>query len=291
MQNPSRRAFLGGRAPQISLWEQFLLQVQRKTQGSLRRLDQGEEQAVFTPLILADLHHVRQLCHAFGIKLYLWGSREQSDDEVDAILWLDCSGLAQLAPVDAEQNQWFMQAGVSMAQLKEAGFDALASLPDDLLVANWLAEARYQYRPLSRIAESGLVHASLLMSDGTVSSLGAFGAQNTKPLNTALLRQIVPQLFQLATTELAQPVLALPDWIGAYRWDILQADNTALNLSHLLLGHGGDLGVVEWVVLDKQLLRAAEPLKALPEDPALCIAAQELDGAVKQLFDPDQLFS
>lgn len=290
MQNPSRRAFFGGRPPEISNWDQCLLQIQRKTQGVLRQLDQSDDQAVFTASVIADLHHARQLCHAFDIKLYLWGAQEHTEDSAEPILWLDVSALNQLMPVDVEKKQWFMQAGVRMEQLKAAGFDAVAHLPDELLVTNWLADPRYQYRSFHDLAQSGLVHASLLMADGTVSSLGPFGAQNTKPLNTALLRQIVPQLFQLAQTELAQVVLAQKEWAGRYRWDIFQASNTDLNLSHLLLGHTGHLGILEWVVLDNHKLKPAGVVPDLALDSTVLIAAQDLDAVVRQQFDPDALF-
>lgn len=39
MQNPSRRAFLGGKTPQLPPWEQFLLELKRKTQGSVSALE------------------------------------------------------------------------------------------------------------------------------------------------------------------------------------------------------------------------------------------------------------
>ena len=43
MQNASRRAFFGGKAPEVSQWDQLLLQLQRKTQGQLSGLDQEEQ--------------------------------------------------------------------------------------------------------------------------------------------------------------------------------------------------------------------------------------------------------
>lgn len=295
MQNLSRRAFFGGKTPELSQWDQLLLQLRRKTQGQLRLLEQEEhaEQAIFSPSVMTDLHHVRQLCHACGISLYLWACADQPlNDPLGPVLWLDMRDLNQLMPVDQEKTQWFMQAGVCMGQLKEVGFDAVQSLPDELTVANWLADSRHHSYALSKLSESGLIHASLLSVEGSVNSLGPFGSQNTKPLNTAFLRQLVPQLFELASTEAAQALLKQPHWLGRYRLDMFDANYHHLNLAHLLLGHGGDLGVVEWVVIDKNQLRTPPKLTVTEStDSVLHIAAQEIDGAVKQLFDPDGLFS
>lgn len=290
MQNPSRRAFLGGRTPEISAWDQFLLQLQRKTQGELRVLGKNQEQAVLVASVIADLHFTRQLCHAFGVKLLLWGIDVDIVDE-EPVLWLDMSALDQLAPVNDSSHQWFMQAGTRIEQLKAVGFDELKNLPDDLQVGQWLADSSYHSYALVDIMQSGVLHASLLMADGSVSSLGPFGTTNTKPLNTAQLRQIVPQLFQLVNSQAAVDLAQLAHCPGSYRWDIFQARNPNLNLAHLLLGHAGHLGIVEWVVLDKKALALAAPKPEVSLDGHLLLQAQELDAAVKQLFDPEFLFS
>lgn len=291
MQNASRRAFFGGKAPEIRPWDQLRSQLQRKTQGKLSELEQAE-QVVFKPSALTDLYHARQSCHTFGARLCVLGLQAPLSESTTPIVWLDLSALNQLLPLDAQKNQWFMQAGVSMGQLREAGFAIDPAAADTLNVAQWLADAQYQPRQLAQLAHSGLVHASLLTADGAVNSLGLFGVRNGKPLNTAFLQRIVPQLFQLAASELAQVLLAQPQWLGRYRLDIFGPDNSALNLAHLLLGHGGSLGILEWVVLDKTAQQASAPSAAMPKaDSTLQIAATELDAAVKQLFDPDGLFA
>lgn len=292
MQNPSRRAFLGGRAPELSNWDQFLLQVARKVQGRLQTLEQTNEQAVLSVAVITDLHHVRQLCHAFGIRLCLLGVSGHTEDSVGAILWLDVAALNQLMPVNEDRSHWFMQAGVSMAQLKEVGFSSLVDLPDDLLVAQWLAEPAYQSYALAELKHSGVLHASLLMADGSASSLGAFATENTKPLNTPFLRKIVPQLFQLVNAEGVRVALDLFPSQQRYRWDIFHQQHVDLNLAHLLLGHQGDLGILEWLVLDQSIHQ--KPSRSALQDSestALTLQVQELDLAVKQLFDPDYLFS
>lgn len=292
MQNPSRRTFFGGRTPELSLWEQCLLQLRHKTAAALHRLDERVEQAVFTVGDVADLHQALQLCHAFGVKLYLWGMPHDSEDIIDPVLWLDFSKLNQLTAVDSGHTHWFAQAGVTMAQLKAVGFDTLEGLPDTLSIANWLADSSYHGLEWSTLHQSGLVHASLLMADGSVGSLGAFGSQNTKPLNTPLLRAIIPQLFQLVSSPVVAPLLSQAQWLGRYRLDIFQAQNTDLNLAHLLLGHGGDLGMVEWVVLDQQQMKKTLPSKFVSlASPLQLTTAQEVDAVIKQLFDAEGLFS
>lgn len=289
MENPSRRAFLGGKVPELSPWDQFLLQLHRKVQGTVHPLEAESSQALLTVAVIADLHHARQLCHAFGVKLYVLGMPYCADDLVNPVLWVDVSQLNQLLLVDKEKNQWFMQAGVTMAQLKAAGFSQLADLPDTLNVACWLAQPQYHPYAPQQVQKSGLVHASLLMADGTVGSLGAFGTQNTKPLNTPTLRQLVPQLFQLSQSEAMQQLLRLPAWGAQYRLDALVTE--PVNLAYLLLGHGGHLGVLEWVVIQQSELRVPPPLKSPPLSATLQILAQELDAAVRAAFDPDALFS
>lgn len=290
MQNPSRRAFLGGQRAQSLPWHQFLLQLQRKTQATILELDQAEQQLLFRPTVLADLHHARQLCHAFGIKLYLWGTNELDVEHLPC-LWLDYSALTQLTALNSEEQQWFVQPGATVAQLRQVGFSIPAFCSDELLAVDWLSRPEFHAYNTLQTQYSGLVHASLLMADGSVSSLGAFGQANTKPLNTPELRRLVPQLFQLANSELAAPVLAVASWPGRYRWDIFDPRNTALNLSHLLLGHQGDLGIVEWFVLDKSQMKPAPASTAGTVDALLKIQVEEIETAIKYYFDPQFLFS
>lgn len=290
MQNPSRRAFFGGKAPELPLWDQFLLELQRKTQGSIRTLGPNVKQALCTAQLSTDIHHARQLCQTFGVKLYVGSELTTEDLLLAPTLGLDLSCLNQLQPVDDKKNQWFIQSGVTVAQLREVGFAIPAEIPETLWMAQWLGTAHYQSYALQHLKQSGLVHASLLMADGTVGSLGPFGVENTKPLNTATLRRVVPQLFQLANSELAQQ-LPLAHWPATYRLDIFNAANPSLNLAHLLLGAGQGLGLLEWVVMDLTHWQAA-PLVSTPSqvDTDTLIYAQELDAAVKKVFDPDALF-
>ena len=65
-----------------------------------------------------------------------------------------------------------------------------------------------------------------------------------------------------------------------------------INLAHLLLGHGGELGWVEWLVFDE---RAGFPIERPYElrygrRPGTDAAAGDMDQAVRVLFDPDGVF-
>ncbi len=291
MQNPSRRAFLGGKAPELSPWEQFVLALQRKIQGSVRVLDSSLGQALCTVQQSTDIHHARQLCQTFGVKLYVGTDSDFLEDQTDPVLGLDVSHLNQLMPVNETETQWFMQAGVTVAQLRAKGFAIPEQVPAELWVIQWLGQPQYQSYALSQLEQSGLVHASLLMADGSLGSLGPFGVQNSKPLNTATLRAVVPQLFQLASSPVAAELLELPGWLAKYRLDIFSAQNPSLNLAHLLLGSGQDLGLLDWVVLDKNDWRAA-PFKrsTWAASAEQQVNAQELDAAVKATLDPNALF-
>lgn len=292
MQNPSRRAFLGGKTPQLPPWEQFLLELKRKTQGSVSALEGGSAQALCTVAVSTDVYHARQLCQTFGVKLYVGRGQELSEDVFEPVLWLDVAALNQLMPVHEDKKQWFMQAGVTVAQLREVGFAIPSEVPASMWVIEWLGCKQYQSYALEHLEHSGIVHASLLMADGSLSSLGLFGVKNTKPLNTPTLRAVVPQLFQLANTSLVEELLSLPQWPAQYRLDIFNAANSSLNLAHLLLGAKQDLGVLDWVVLDQTQWQAAPfglELVELPIEQQ--VSAQELDAAVKTLFDPELLFA
>lgn len=289
MQNPSRRFFLGGQAPELSAWEQCLVQLRQRALAI-----NFSEQTVVSVQTLKELHYVRQLCHGLGIKLGFYSGMAvvaEQEEGLSEVLHVDVSALNQLEPIDDEGQRWFVQSGVSVAQLKTVGFEGLDAVPEELSLTAWLANPDYHRYDLSYIDQSGLVHASLLQADGSVSSLGPFGVQNTKPLNTVFLQQLVPQLFMLANTDLAQKLLAHKPWLGRFRLDVLSAENPSPNLAHLLLGHQGALGMIEWVVLDKAQYKPAPcEMRQGETDPLLRIAAQELDAAFKQLFDAEGLF-
>src|SRR3546814_8185519 len=85
-----------------------------------------------------------------------------------------------------------------------------------------------------------------MLADGSNISLGPFGENNKKPLQGARLQQLVPSLFQLAGGAEAQACQSGLRWPARYRLDaLLPVPGQTVNLAHLLLGHGGDLGWIE----------------------------------------------
>src|SRR3546814_17245355 len=85
-----------------------------------------------------------------------------------------------------------------------------------------------------------------MLVDGSNISLGPFGENNKKPLQGARLQQLVPSLFQLAGGAEAQACQSGLRGPARYRLDaLLPVPGQTVNLAHLLLGHGGDLGWIE----------------------------------------------
>ena len=297
MHSESRRAFLSGRRQikQVSAWDQFCLQLSQKAEGE--KVITGEEQMRFVPETPADVHHARNLCGQHQVTIGLEGVPHRHHEDTLETLWIDPKKLNQFQILQAEAGQWFVQPGCLLGELSQAGLQGLAAWPADWTIAAWLLDRHSQSWRTGHTHLSGVIHASLLMDDGTVSSLGAFGQNNTKPLNTPRLRQLVPQLFQLQTGQAGQACLAQPTWSARYRLDALQpvqADRD-LNLAHLLLGSGGDLGWLEWVVLDARVLADVglyeQAQAGVVSEKSLQILAMDVDMEMKQCFDPKGCFT
>ena len=121
--------------------------------------------------------------------------------------------------------------------------------------------------------------------------LGPFGAQEQQPLTPAM-RSLVSTLFQLSSDQQGQTCRQQVQWPCRYRLDALTPpDAQGINLAHLMLGHSGHLGWVEWVVLDERLLGKQGEAAAsgrewcAPRDAELRDQARTLDFQVKRLFD------
>src|SRR5690606_37286712 len=120
----------------------------------------------------------------------------------------------------------------------------------------WLADRTLCDWDTGLTGHSGVVYASVLLADGVLAGLGPFGEQNTKPLEGARLQKLVSSLFQVSASSEAQACYQERRWPARYRLDALRpGDGHTVNLAHLLLGHGGDLGWLEWLVLDEQLMQ------------------------------------
>ena len=300
MQSSSRRAFLTGRRTTQSPWEAFCQSMGRKVMGKFFELEShdGSRSARLQPKQSSDVHIARALCAEHGVLLALDGVPQAARLSDHHVLWVDpgrdMAGCQRLAP---DSSKWFVQPGCLLGELEAAGLTGFADLPCHITVAAWLADRTLCNWASGHTAESGVEHVSVLLADGTVVGLGPFGQHNQKPLEGARLPQLVPALFQASTTPEAQHCRQLTHWPARYRLDALSPANGApVNLAHLLLGHGGDLGWVEWLVIDEHARPYLEPSRESSFSTYDQLGtghdwqAADLDARVKMLFDPSELF-
>jgi hypothetical protein len=295
MQSPSRRAFLVGRRAERSPWEAFLARLRRAAQGQVYDFSTPAGSARLVPGHMQDVYQARTLCHEYGITLALDGIPSSAPQDDAPVLWVEPgSAMSRHERLGAGDSRWFVQPGCLIGELESAGLPQFRNQPPHLTVAAWLADRRGCDWDRGRTAASGLVHALVLLADGTQANLGAFGVDNRKPLDNLRVQAMIPRLFELnagltADADAGQGTC----WDARYRLDALSpAAERTLNLSHLLLGHGGELGWVEWLVFDERLGEPADrPYESRygqrsgPGD-----ALQSADRAVRALFDPDGLF-
>lgn len=291
MQSASRRAFLTGRRVAQTPWELFCLAMRRKAQGVFLEMEyrDGIGQARLFPKQAADVHRARALCAQYGVALALEDAVSKDQIPGRSVLWVDparhLDGLRRLTP---ERAAWFVQPGCPVAALQDAGLPQFARQPAHVTVAAWLADGLAHDRRTGTTALSGITHASVLLSDGTTVGLGAFGERDERPLAGLRLQQLIPGLFQLASSEQGRACRQSEYWPAAYRLDALTPmAGHGVNLAHLLLGHGGCLGWVEWLVIEPvDQPRQAPFAAAIAPTPA----AMELDAQVKTRFDNAGLF-
>ena len=299
MQSSSRRAFLTGRRSGQSPWEAFCQRVRRTVAGDFYEFEAHGDvlRARLVPKQPSDVHKARSLCAEYGVLLALDGVPQAARLEDQPVLWVEPGrDLGSCQRLEPNSSRWFVQPGCLLGELEAVGFHQFADLPCHITVAAWLADRTLCDWPAGSTADSGLVHASVLLADGTPASLGPFGVHNKKPLEGARLQQLVASLFQVAGSAEAQACRQNPRWPARYRLDaLLPAEGQTVNLSHLLLGHGGDLGWVEWLVLDERLVQPqSEPAYAQrytgarAEQNGVAAQASELDMRVKALFDQDE---
>lgn len=301
MESRSRRAFLTGRRLSQSPWEAFCQRLRRAVSGTFFEFGAQEDigSGRLIPKLAGDVHHARALCAEYGVLLALDGVPHAARLDDQPVLWVepgrDMAGCQRLEP---GSPKWFVQPGCLLGELEAAGLRQFADLPCHITVAAWLADRTLCDWDAGETYKSGVEHASVLLADGSSVGLGPFGENNQKPLSGLRLQQLVPALFQLAAHPDAQACRDAGSWPGRYRLDaLLPAAGQTANLAHLLLGHGGDLGWVEWIVLDEQL---AQPQ---PEAPyaqryssqkrgqgELGARAADLDARIKALFDPGYRF-
>lgn len=298
MQSSSRRAFLRGRRLPQTPWEQFCQRLRRTVASEFIEfdVDGAAGSGRVTVQNTTDIHHVRALCREYRVVLALDGLSMPVRQRDQATVWVrPGKGMSRLSRIEEGSNRWFVQPGCTIQSLCAEGFK-LDHLPPNMTVAVWLADRTVSDYATGTTSRSGLEHASLLLGDGQAVHLGPFSVENTKPLDGLRLQQLVPAMFQLSSSAEARACLDADFWPVRYRLDALMpVSGPTQNLAHLCLGHSGDLGWLEWVVLD------ADVLEAVPGD-AGCFSSDQVAGIGKQdaatmlerqikaLFDPDAVF-
>lgn len=293
MESPARRAFLTGHRADQTPWESLMQRLRRGIVGKLFDFETPMGSARLVPGEMADVYRARTLCQELGVRLALDAVPHSSRLDEGPVLWVE-PGLAmsRFQRLSEDDTRWFVQPGCLIGDLEQAGLHQFVDLPCHLTVAAWLADRELCDWRAGHTADSGLVHASLLLNDGTQANLGAFGEANHKPLDNLRLQQMIPKLFDLSTAASTAQLREQALWPGRYRLDALAPqEGTPVNLAHLLLGHGGDLGWVEWVVLDERAPQyVAHEYKERFFQRRVSTDAQALDRQVKQLFDPMGVF-
>lgn len=299
MQLSSRRAFLRGRRLAQTPWEQFCQRLRRTVSGEFIefQIDGTANSGRITVQDTTDIHHIRALCREYGIVLALDGLSVPTRYKDQSVIRVrPGKGLSRFSRLDEGSNRWFVQPGCTMGELSTAGLEQLSHLPPQMTVAVWLADRTLSDYAIGRTSRSGLEHVSLLLGDGQSVHLGPFSVNNTKPLDGLRLQQLVPALFRLAVGDDAKTCLNTDFWPARYRLDALMPVSGAVqNLAHLCLGHGGDLGWIEWLVLDADTLdlsadQAGGFSTGRVEQAGKGNAATMLDWEIKALFDPDRVF-
>ncbi|HEX7386888.1 MAG TPA: hypothetical protein VF285_06380 [Castellaniella sp.] len=292
MQSSSRRAFLTGHRTERSPWETFLSRLQRVAEGHVYDFSTPVNSARLVPQQMQDVYHARSLCLEYGIHFALDGIPHASALADTPVLWVEPgNGMERYERLGPDDPRWFVQPGCFIGDLEQAGLPQFRDQPPHLTVAAWLADRSLCDWDAGDTAASGLVHALVLLADGTQANLGAFGVDSRKPLDNPRLQQMVPRLFELS----GQAGAVAPDalWNARYRLDALKPiAGRTLNLSHLLLGHGGELGWVEWLVFDERLGQPVDrdyPDRFGTREASLNTDAST-DQVIKGLFDPEGLF-
>ncbi|MGE4124497.1 MAG: hypothetical protein AB7E59_04435 [Pusillimonas sp.] len=299
MVSTSRRAFFTGRRTAQTAWGQFSQSLQRVISGTFH--DDGEYDGCGRGRLSAggpaDVRHALELCVLHGVVLQLDGLDYASFPVGQSVLRVDPrQGQAQCQALPDAPHLWFVQPGCLVGELQQAGVRQFDDFPGYLSVAACVADRTLMNWPTGQTWRSGLMLASVVLADGSTGVLGAFGPGNRKPLDSLTLQNLVPGLFRLAADVRARDCANAGYWPGRYRLDALMpATGRVINLSHLLLGHGGDLVWVDWMVFESVPEPVTPPVlqgwgqqAGQPDD--LWYTAQGIDLQVKGLFDPGGVF-
>jgi len=293
----SRRAFLLGRRTPPSEWGNFCARLSRSCTGSLRWEDRPERQeAWLVPAREADVLHAHALCRAYRVQMALDGfasSLESLSSEKSPRLWIEPgSAWAAAAATDSTGLLWRAEAGCKLNVLQAAGVQVLQGEDPDQTVAQWLASDRSAQWSTGQGACSGIAQVQVMLADGTIAVLGPFGASATEPLRSLTVQKMIPKLFELAGSDVAQLCAQTVKWPVSFRLDALMpALGTEVNLSWLFAGHGARLGWVQvvWFKRDREMETAhVAAATILP-----VVSAQQCAALTQQLkasFDPTGIF-
>ncbi len=270
-----------GRRTPATPFEQFCARLARTCLGRVRTEATNAPsiyapQAWLEPVRHEDVAHARALCQEYRVSLNLVGDRRPTA-RAQATLWVSPQREgATFSLVDAQAGLWRADAGCTVAQLAETGVFAGMVLPPELTMAQWFAwpdtlgapmldaalrdEDHALGQPLAPSERQGtcepgsvrlqalqrVERAEVLLADGTVETLGPFGAAAQAPLRSLAVQRLVPKLFELAGSEAAQRCAQVTPWPARYRLDTLMATAThEPNLAQLFFGHQGHLGWVQ----------------------------------------------
>lgn len=290
-----------GRRVSRDPWTAFCERLTRLVQGQVMDfgLRDGRGSARLVPQSAADVRHAHALCVESGVLLALEGLNYASSHAESSVLWVEVgAGLSTFQPLPGDDTKWFVQPGCLLGDLANAGLHRFQDSPPYTTVAAWLADRSQCNWRSGQTWRSGLLHASVLLADGSQARLGPFGEKNRAPLDTMSLQRLVPALFGLMGQPAGRACRAQEWWPARYRLDALAPEpGHEVNLAHLLLGHGGDLAWVDWLVFEKDGPSSAADESA-PEFSILHAASNEdiemhasdVDEQVKALFDPDGLY-
>jgi hypothetical protein len=290
-----------GRRSLRTPWENFCRRLSHSVSGTFYEfgVDNGVGSAHLTVEQAADAVRARELCKEFGVLFALDGVAHASDLDATPVLWVEAGHeLGQFKRIADDSPYWFVQPGCLLGELDAAGLRQFGDLPAHITVAAWLADRSLCDWHSGQTHKSGLINASVMLADGSQATLGPFGENNKKPLEGMTLQRMVPSLFELSNLPGAQACRRSQFWPARYRLDaLLPEDGQTVNLAHLLLGHGGDLGWVNWVVLDERVENEMEvtyiPRFSTTEhdtDDETWVGAADVDSQVKYVFDPDGVF-
>ncbi|MBU4611244.1 FAD-binding protein [Achromobacter sp. GG226] len=284
---PSRRAFLTAGRGLATAWGRFSQRLALVVRGRFEDLTESRDAPGLARLTLArdeDVHHARALCAECGVTLALEGAA-MAPTEAPRLL-LDPRRLDAITP--QADGRWRVAPGATLGALREHWPEACPGAPSDLTVMHWLAEPAWQGWATSGTPDSGLMHADVLLADGTLEAFGPFGADARRPALSAAASRRVADLFSMAMDPAHAAWRDAPRWPARYRLDALWAESP--NLSHLMLGGAGTLGwpvaLVFARVSHAVMLPSAEAL--VPR--TLAPASRPLEHRLRAILDPAGLW-